>query len=136
MQQHGAELDINKDGIITMDEMKYDLNRAFAIYDRNKDGVITAAELEAAGDVREGAAFAGFIFRHFKELDANGDGNLSRDELFAAAKMIFDTADQDHDGKVTKAEWESSPQAPLQMRGSGPPPRDAPNPPSATTRSR
>lgn len=134
MQQHGEELDINKDGVITMDELKDDLSRAFAIFDRNKDGIITSAELQAAGDVREGAAFAGFTYRHFSELDKDGDGNLSREELFAAAKMIFDTADQDHDGKVTKAEWENSPQAPLQARpGAPPPPREDQSMPAKPT---
>lgn len=122
MQMHGAELDKNKDDVITWEEMQDDMKRAFAIYDQNKDGIITKAEIEASGDVHEGAAFAGFIYRHFSELDTSGKG-VTREDLTAVAKMIFDTADQDHDGKVAKAEWESAPQAPLRK---GPP--DSPPP--------
>ena len=130
MQVHGAELDANKDGVITTAELMDDMDRAFAIYDHNKDGTITAAELEAAGDVREGAAFAGFIHRHFAELDTNGDGSVSREEFATAAKKIFDAADADHDGKVTKAEWESAAQAPLRKGPpAGPPATNALTPP-------
>jgi len=128
VQMHGAELDANKDGIITIEELNVDANRAFDIYDRNKDGVISKEERDATGDVREGAAFAGFIYRHFSEIGASPD-KVTRAEMLAAAKMIFDIADQNHDGKVTQAEWESSPPARLQNRqGSGPADRQLPPP--------
>ena len=113
IQMHGSELDANKDGVITLAEMTADLERAMAIYDTNKDGVITPQEIDATGDVRDGAAFAGFIYRHAIDLDANGDSKLTKDELTAAAKFIFDTADQNHDGSITTAEVQSSPNAPL-----------------------
>lgn len=113
LQQHGAELDANNDGVVTWAEMTDDMTRAFAIYDRNSDGVITAQEMDATGDVREGAAFAGLIYRHFKDLDTNGDGKVSRDEMVAAVKYIFDAADLDHGGKLTSAEWQNAPGTPL-----------------------
>ena len=113
LQQHGAELDANKDGVVTWAEMTDDMGHASAIYDRNSDGVTTAWELEATGNVREGAAFAGLIYRHFKDLDTNGDGKVSRDEMAAAVRYIFDAADRDHDGKLTAAEWQSAPGTPL-----------------------
>ena len=113
LQQHGAELDANKDGVVTWAEITDDMNRAFAIYDRNSDGDLAAGELKATGDVREGAAFAGLIYRHFKDLDTNGDGNVSRDEMAAAVKYNFDSADLDRDGKLTSAEWQSAPGTPL-----------------------
>jgi len=115
LQQHGAEL-ANHDGVITLAAMLADMNRAFAIYDRNKDGVITRQELQATGDVREGAAFAGLIYRHFADLDTNGDGNVSRDEMAAAVKYIFNAADLNHDGMLTKAEWQNAPNTPLPIR--------------------
>ena len=113
LQQHGAELDANKDGVVTWAEMLDDMNRAFAIYDRNNDGVVSAGELEATGDVREGAAFASLIYRHFKDLDTKGDGNVSRDEMAASVKYIFRAVDLDHDGKLTAGEWQNAPGTPL-----------------------
>ena len=132
IQMHGAELDADHDGVVTMDEVTADMKRAFAMYDRDKDGVITPAEIEAAGDIREGAAFAGFIYRHAIELDANNDSRLTLAEAMAAAKHIFDSADQDHDGKLTAAEIQSAANAPLPVPStvnasapaSAPPPRE------------
>jgi len=115
LQIHGAEL-ANQEGVITLEAILDDANRAFAIYDRNHDGVITAEELKATGDVREGAAFAGLIYRHFSDLDTNGDGKVSREELIAAVKYIFNTTDLNHAGKLTPAEWQNSPNAPLPIR--------------------
>jgi len=115
LQIHGAEL-ANKEEVITLETMLNDANRAFAIYDRNHDGIITAEELKATGDVREGAAFAGLIYRHFTDLDTNGDGKVSREELLAAVKYIFNTADLNHAGKLTPAEWQNAPNAPLPIR--------------------
>ncbi len=115
LQIHGAEL-ANQEGVITLEAILDDANRAFAIYDRNHDGVITAEELKATGDVREGTTFAGLIYRHFVDLDTNGDGKVSREELLAAVKYIFNTADLNHTGKLTPAEWQNSPDAPLPIR--------------------
>ncbi len=129
MQMHGAELDADQDGSVTMIEILADMKIAAAKYDANKDDVITPAEIEAAGDIREGAAFAGFIYRHAIELDANNDSRLTSAELSDAAKYIFGTADLDHDGKLTTAEVQSAPNAPL---GNPPPPR-ADQPPATPT---
>jgi phosphatidylethanolamine-binding protein (PEBP) family uncharacterized protein len=124
IQNHGSELDADKDGIITKAEMAADMQRAIALYDADKDGVITPKEIEVAGDIRDGAAFAGFIYRHAVDLDANNDSRLPTEELMAAAKYVFDSADQDHDGKITTTEVQSAPNAPLPIPADGvaPPP--------------
>lgn len=129
MQMHGAELDANRDGIVTMEEMLSDIKTGAAKYDADKNGIITPAEIDAAGDIRDGAAFAGFIYRHAFELDSNQDSQLTSAELEKAAKYIFDTADADRDGRLTTEEVQSSPNAPLnnsQPRGPDQPPT-APN---------
>lgn len=113
MQMHGAELDGNQDGIVTVSEILADMKTAASKYDADMDGIITPAEIDAAGDIREGAAFAGFIFRHAYELDVNQDSRLSSTELADAAKYIFGTADLDHDGKLTTEEVENAPNSPL-----------------------
>ena len=134
MQMHGAEIDGNHDNFITAEEMVADMSKAFAVYDRNQDGAIATAEKDATGDVRQGSAFAGLIFRHFDELDKDGDGSVSRAEMLAVVKYIFETADQNHDGKVSKEEWETSPNAPLGRRGpGGPPPKNGADGRESTT---
>src|SRR6266542_2184167 len=45
---------------------------------------------------------------HFKMMDANGDGKISRAEHAAAAKKMFTQCDANHDGVVTAAEMEAS----------------------------
>lgn len=125
MQMHGADLDGNGDGTVTLEETLADMKAAALKYDADKNGIITPAEIEAAGDIREGAAFAGFIYRHAFELDANQDSQLTIVELEKAAKYIFDSADLDHDGRLSAAEVQSAPNAPL----GNPPPRSADQPP-------
>ena len=79
-------------------------------YDTNKDGVVDRAEWKAGQEAR------------FKRLDANGDGKLTQDELFARTPAIgnsvlptdrqaqrqstyFQLLDTDKDGVVTLAEF-------------------------------
>ena len=129
MQMHGAELDADHDGVVTLTEMANDMKIAAAKYDGNQDNNITPAEIDAAGDIREGAAFAGFIYRHAADLDANNDSLLSSAELGDAVKFIFGTADQDHDSRITTAEAQNAPNAPF---GNPPPRNDNQPPPSAS----
>jgi len=79
-------------------------------YDTNKDGWVDKAEWNAGQEAR------------FKELDANKDGKLSQDELFARTPAapgnvlptdrkferqtaFFQRMDSDKDGFVSKAEF-------------------------------
>ena len=120
MQTHGAELDANRDGIVTLEETLADMKLAAAKYDADKNGIITPVEIDTVGDVRQGAAFAGFIYRHAIELDANQDSQITSAELNSAAKYIFESVDLDHDGTLSTSEVQSAPNAPL---GKPPPPR-------------
>jgi phosphatidylethanolamine-binding protein (PEBP) family uncharacterized protein len=123
MQMHGADLDGNGDGSVTLEETLADMKSAAVKYDGDKNGIITPAEIDAAGDIREGAAFAGFIYRHAFELDADQDSKLTSAELEKGAKYIFDSADLDHDGRLSGAEIQRAPNAPL---GNAPPPPPSP----------
>jgi hypothetical protein len=79
-------------------------------YDTNKDGVVDRAEWTAGQQAR------------FKRLDANGDGKLTQDELFARTPAVgnsvlpsdrqaqrqsayFQSLDTDKDGVVTLVEF-------------------------------
>ena len=134
MQMHGTELDGNQDGVVTVAETLADMKVAASKYDADMDGIISPTEIDAAGDIREGAAFTGFINRHAFELDVNQDSRLSSAELADAAKYIFGAADLDHDGKLTAEEVQSAPNTPLRAAGPGagdqpPAPPPATNPP-------
>jgi hypothetical protein len=84
--------------------------RGLMRYDTNKDGVVDRAEWKAGQEAR------------FKQLDANGDGKLTQDELFARTPAVgnsvlptdrqvqrqstyFQLLDTDKDGVVTLAEF-------------------------------
>ena len=61
----------------------------------------------------EHAAAAMALFEaRFKEMDANGDGKISREEytgfIMKSAMVRFDKADKDNDGYVTEAEAEEA----------------------------
>ena len=58
--------------------------------------VLPAAFADAAAD------------KHFKMMDANSDGKVSRAEHAAAAKQMFSTCDANHDGIVTAAEMDAA----------------------------
>ena len=84
--------------------------RGLMRYDTNKDGAVDRAEWKAGQEAR------------FKQLDTNGDGKLTQDELFARTPAIgnsvqptdrqaqrqstyFQLLDADKDGVVTLAEF-------------------------------
>ena len=84
--------------------------RGLMRYDTNKDGAVDRAEWKAAQEAR------------FKQLDANGDGKLTQDELFARTPAVgnsvlptdrqaqrqssyFQLLDTNKDGVVTLAEF-------------------------------
>lgn len=61
--------------------------------DTDKDGTISRAEFMARADQR------------FAKLDANGDGQLSGDELGGRGGNRLMAADTNKDGKISKAEY-------------------------------
>ena len=84
--------------------------RGLMRYDTNKDGAVDRAEWKAAQEAR------------FKQLDANGDGKLTQDELFARTPAVgnsvlpsdrqverqsayFQRLDANKDGVVTLEEF-------------------------------
>jgi len=124
---HAKELDANGDGVVTREEMTAEVERTFAGYDRNGDGKLTADEYSGPGGVR--SAMGGFVKQHAKELDANGDGVITREELLNTALRMFDKADANHDGRLTPDELAMPGGEPsAKPDGGQPPPPQKPEP--------
>lgn len=103
---HADEIDLNKDKIISRDEIIGEATKAFAGYDSNKDDQLSESELVARGNSR--SAMGGFLKGHSKELDRDGDGILTQAEAIGNAERMFAKMDLNGDGLVSPDEMEAS----------------------------
>lgn len=81
--------DVNKDGVIDIDESVGNAILIFATLDKNKDGYLTLDELP------------GYDPNRIKRADRNDDGKLSVGEVAADRVWEFFEADTDRNGVVT-----------------------------------
>ena len=96
-------LDTNQDGLVAKDE--YESGNLFSQLDGDRNNRITADELEAIlGPQEDGAPSAADRIRL---ADANGDDELSDEELRRNAEMQFTWLDRDNDGYLDLAEMKS-----------------------------
>ena len=100
---HAEELDANGDGAVTLDEMLAQATKTFTACDRSGDGKLTEDEYGSRNMPR--TPMAGFVKGHARELDADGDGAISKTELLNVAKRMFRGSDGNHDGKLTADEY-------------------------------
>lgn len=103
---HADEIDLNKDKIISRDEMVGESEKAFDGYDKNSDKKLSADELSGRGGSR--SAMGGFLKGHSKEIDRDGDGVLTREEAVGNAERMFAKMDRNDDGLITSDEIEAS----------------------------
>lgn len=98
------ELDIDKDGKVSQDEFKGPAP-IFGVLDSDKDGKISMEEAQKLTNMpRLGlAAGAGMITQRVSAMDANGDGEVSREE-FTGPQQLFERLDADKNGKISKDE--------------------------------
>ena len=135
LAEHWFErMDANQDGQLTRAELEAGTQRLFERLDANKDGELTRAEAETGAtalrreelgarfreldtnqDGRLTAEESKLPPRAFDRIDSNHDHALSLEEFLALPdfgarrrEFEFDRADQNHDGKVTRAEAEQA----------------------------
>jgi hypothetical protein len=99
-------IDADKDGKITTAE--FDAFRAaeFAKADTNADGQVSAEELAAKHVADMTARAADMAAKMIERMDGNADGQLSAEEMAQGPKApsMFERADTDGDGAISKAE--------------------------------
>jgi Ca2+-binding EF-hand superfamily protein len=125
--------DINHDGFLSKTEIAGSrIESSFDKSDTNHDGKLSLAEYKAARDAmqkqgmqdmggmpgkRDGTQMRGQMAeQRFKELDKNGDGFLSKEEV-SGSRMAerFDALDSNKDGKLSLNELKAG------MQNMGPP---------------
>jgi Ca2+-binding EF-hand superfamily protein len=96
-------IDRNGDGVISIVEYR-DLQIArWPQLDRNGDGFTTLDDFP-----RFAAGRAKRLLAEVADLDANGDGRISRDEFIHGPAPLFQRADRNADGSLTRAELETA----------------------------
>jgi Ca2+-binding EF-hand superfamily protein len=100
-----ATADANGDGAVSKPEFLARRAQTFPQLDANGDGIMTQEELLARAKGFRARAMAGQIYANF---DRNGDGRVTQDEFASAPALVFDRADANADGLVTKAEIEAA----------------------------
>jgi Ca2+-binding EF-hand superfamily protein len=136
-----TNLDKNKDGFVTKDEVPEDKQKHFERLlrnnDKNSDGKLSREEFTAkAEEPRNPAPAAGGVAapqfdpaEYFKRLDRDGDGKISKEEAPDRMKEGFDRIDTNGDGKIELAEFR---EMAARLGGRRPEPGAAPNDPART----
>lgn len=95
-----AQFDVNRDGVVTVDEM-LSVNVGWVMeYDRNGDGYLSEAEfLQSTGDRRNRFSASTNIFQH---IDTNRDGRLSSKEVAAYLSPSIAALDPRRTGIITR----------------------------------
>ena len=98
---HAKEIDANKDGVVTTEEVIAECKESFKQYSQGKDS-ISVENLPNLPTVK--LAIGGFIKVHSKELDMNMDGIITEKEISDSMLRMFKKQDKNGDGKLSGVE--------------------------------
>lgn len=96
---HRAELDVDRDAVLTRQEVERDVDATITGYDANRDGSVSARERTDRTN-RPRTSLAGFVDQHAAEIDVDEDGAITRQELANTVLRMFSRADRDGDGAL------------------------------------
>lgn len=116
-----AKMDANKDGRVSKTEAPMPDER-FQQLDSNKDGALTESELAAGAKKWSNKRHGKGVLNR---LDTDSDGRLTEKEVTSAADRMFERADANKDGSITKEEMQGHKRGPKHhgrnsKRGPGP----------------
>ena len=97
MKRAFERYDVNKDGVITQEEVEAVIVERFNSY-AGEDGVITLDDFRAAWV--ENARNP--MVRAFQRLDRDGDGAVTAEEFNTASDRMFNRLDRDGNGELTR----------------------------------
>ena len=118
-----ADLDGDKDGKVTADEIKARLQRkaeadlavlkkardeAFAKLDTNSDGAISRAEFDEKAPLPTIKDAGELASANLGRFDADKDGSITQDEFRAPTLTNFDRLDKNKDGSLSVTEQKST----------------------------
>jgi hypothetical protein len=98
------EMDVNQDGIVTLDEFLSHEKKKFQRIDKDGNGKISQAEMQAHESQRPNGGKGG---DRFTKLDTNHDSSVSLEEYLAGEKRKFTAIDKNGDGRLSQDEMQS-----------------------------
>ena len=115
------ELDANKDGKITQEELAARQMARFTQADADKDGKLSVEELIAMRDAADAERKAARAKAMLGRIDADADGFVSAAEMEAMPMMgrMFDRVDDNSDGAISKDEMDAMQARMAEHRGHG-----------------
>lgn len=102
-----ADVDTNKDGALSKEEIAAARDKQFDRLDKNHDGQIAADELPQppTGAPRGPGGVGGGLRDFLARFDVDGDGKISKAEYLGGPNPLLDFLDANHDGAVSKEEF-------------------------------
>jgi Ca2+-binding EF-hand superfamily protein len=97
-------IDVDKDDVMTLEEMTRVSEKRFPRTDADGDGRLTEDEY-LFGIPADRLDEIEPAKRRFSVMDRDGDGFATREEYLAFGARILEIADQDGDGRVTREEF-------------------------------
>jgi Ca2+-binding EF-hand superfamily protein len=108
--------DTNGDGVITREEFHAARQGLFARLDRNGDGFIDKDDMSGRLARRQKAQER--LAELVTQLDKDGDGRVSRSEFVDGPTPLFDRADTDRNGELSRDEVAAAKQKLSALHGS------------------